>query len=283
MEKDLQVLLSQTSLDGVTWEEIPWPHESFALVFDVPVVDASGHSYDCLVVSTEPRTFNGRAVRMAYLRLLDTRLASFRPVMRNEHQKMLKLMEKGRYNKVLNIGREWEGRTADIFFPQYLIPLEEVADVAITAPANEAVNKVYGATLREGERPEWDLMIRLVAGVCLYVASLPPGSSHRSDWTPLNKTQRLDPRAITNDAEICRITSVHSLTAEERDAVTELSQSGRPTYELCAHFRRGHWRRPPGKGDNPSAPRNVWVRPTLVRRDRLAPDALPRGVETNLW
>jgi hypothetical protein len=43
-------------------------------------------------------------------------------------------------------------------------------------------------------------------------------------------------------------------------------------FELSCPFREGHWRRPPGKGDDPTAPRTVHVRPCIVRRDRLPKD-----------
>lgn len=59
-----------------------------------------------------------------------------------------------------------------------------------------------------------------------------------------------------------------------------ITDSQRSYHELCAHFRRGHWRRPPGQGDDPTASKTVWVRPTLVRRDRLPEGALPGGSES---
>ena len=52
--------------------------------------------------------------------------------------------------------------------------------------------------------------------------------------------------------------------------------------EVSAHFRTGFFRRPRGQGKNPDAVKSEWVRPTIVRRDRLEEGALPVGATTVL-
>lgn len=87
---------------------------------------------------------------------------------------------------------------------------------------------------------------------------------------------------MTNDADVCTVSSIYRLTPEERKLIGDHAVSRRGTVELCAHFRRGHWRRPPGKGDDPTAEKTVWVRPTLVCRDRLAAGSMPGGNRTDV-
>jgi len=280
LDRDLQVLLGQTSLDGVSWDAVPWPHDSFVILLAEPIIDALGHAYSCLMFGAEKRTLNGKVVKMAYFRLLDARLEGFQPLRSPEAAKWERLIAQGRPDQAAKFGNEWQRRLEGIFMSQYLLPLEEVAGASLGTSATLLANQAFGGSHQEGERPEWDYMVRLAAGFSLYLASLPPGSSHRSEWSPLSKSQRLDPRAITNAAQVCLVSSVYRMSVEERQVADEHVASQKPSYELCAHFRRGHWRRPPGKGDDQTAAKTIWVRPTLVRRDRLLPGTLPGGNET---
>ena len=112
---------------------------------------------------------------------------------------------------------------------------------------------------------------------------LPVHSPHKSEWEPLSRKAQQDLSLVTREAEVCTISSCHKLTAKERAALgIDMKVGSVGGHEVRAHFRRGHWRRLPGYGDQPDAPKLVWVRPTLVRRDRLPRGALPGGAETIL-
>lgn len=122
----------------------------------------------------------------------------------------------------------------------------------------------------------FEIAARIVAGLCLYLTTLPTRTSHRSEWRPADSlAKRPDPRAITTGAEVCLVSSVYELTAQEREVIERVGPRG--YYELCCHFRRGTWRRKPGFGQDPTAPKVVHVRPTIVRKDRLPEGAVPGG------
>jgi hypothetical protein len=125
-----------------------------------------------------------------------------------------------------------------------------------------------------------DQGFRLIAAFCLYLLSLPPGDPNRSEWTKPPKQGKPDPRAITNDALICNVTSTFTLSAEERTVFLDPGPR-RHGPELSTHFRRGHFRRRPGEGNDPAAPKMILVKPALVRGDRLREGELPAGALTN--
>ena len=88
-------------------------------------------------------------------------------------------------------------------------------------------------------------------------------------------------RLVTNEADICTVQSVCTLTDNERIIFRNIS-NGTKSYEVSPHYRRGLWRRPPGKGNDLEAEKTVWVRPTLVRADRVLENTLPVGSQTTV-
>jgi len=124
----------------------------------------------------------------------------------------------------------------------------------------------------------WDSMIRVVVGMCLYLKTLPSGSPHQSEWRPVPRSGLPDPKAISNEAQVCTVSSCYKLTTQERVMLgLEGTKQEKALYELSCHFRAGHWRRPPGMGSDPTAPKTVHVRPCIVRKDRLQEGELPGG------
>ena len=135
------------------------------------------------------------------------------------------------------------------------------------------------------DRATIDTLLRVVVGLVLYLKTLPADSRHVSPPTQPFRSGLPDRKVITNRWEVCNVTSVIPLTREERvfyGIEGNLEQQRQAKRELSCHFREGHWRRPPGKGDDPTAPRTVHVRPCIVRRDRLPKDGgLPAGAIKN--
>lgn len=280
LDCDLTNLLLQTSLEGVTWGEIKWPFETMVLTFEEsPIVSSNGKCwYDCVMVGLvdypEPI---GRQLQAylfsetAYMRLVFNDL---------ERRKFRLLWAQGKLQECY--------RKASASVEKVLERTDPALESVVFSTPYALIKDLPIQDLPEGWKSydgdnqiEITLANRLVAGLCLYLNSLPSGAPQISPIRGLSRSQRhQDAKAVSNDAEICTISSIYKLTPEERKLLEEHKRNKRGTFELCAHFRRGHWRRPPGKGDDPTADKSIWVRPHMVRRDRLAPGSMPGGTQT---
>ncbi|MFA5184971.1 MAG: hypothetical protein WC551_00590 [Patescibacteria group bacterium] len=275
---DLQRLLAATSLEDVTFGEIPYPFNSFAVSLETPIIGADGAEFDFLVFRTGSIPGDKREIGLF---LLDRRYGNYNRISGFDKKAIEKSMAKGSlqayesaYQRYASVAGSCKNRMR--------LDFDAEASLVEYVPTTGWANGIRVTEKTQELAPEIITAQRLTAGLCMYLATLPSTvNQHRSGWMPLSKSSRLDPRAITNAAQICTVTSQHVLTAEERQTY-DIASRGMTGYELSAHFRRGHWRRPPGKGDDPLALKIVWVRPTLVRRDRLGPGELPGGSQTNL-
>lgn len=107
------------------------------------------------------------------------------------------------------------------------------------------------------------------------------GSGKVSVSTP-NPDFTIDEKAVTDGAEIFSVQCEHTLSEHEYHIHALMREKGitGAMRELGSHFRSAHWRRPPGKGDDPEASKTVKVRWTLVNEKRLPEKASPRGTCT---
>jgi len=310
LSSDLQAMLAMTSLDNVKWSDVSWPYESFAVELEDPITDADGRSYRLLMVETWPTAEYGYDQKVIYPMATDPQPLFDRFVRGKLHEHL----RARRWHKLASmIQREHARPIKDVFGPS--VPIVADAHGSVTTDVGqvmlEHMRSMPGAVVldhaptaqddlgadlpagqlrvliidRGDEEPDkkvekaWDfgnICAQIMAGVCLYLTSLPPGSSHRSEWKRRTSSTP-DPKAISSEALVCALQSIHRLDVNERTALRQHQASGRPTYELSSHYRRGHWRRPPGSGDDPTALRTIWVRPAWVRMDRLAFGELPGG------
>jgi len=124
---------------------------------------------------------------------------------------------------------------------------------------------------------------RIVFGLCLYLSSLTPEERERHvRWSrgQVTEVQKGDPRkseTIGDETEVCMVTSAQKISDRHRELLRRIMQSEREISLPGPHFCQGHWRRPPGKGHDPNAPRTVWVRPYETGMDQLGENELPGG------
>lgn len=118
---------------------------------------------------------------------------------------------------------------------------------------------------------------RLLLGTVLYLQTLPVHSPHRADWRPLARTELPNPHPITGETQLCVLSSSRTLTSEIREQLLAEREQQITGRQIKTHFRTGYWRRRPGQGHIPDAPRIVWIHPTIVRRDRLREGEVPAG------
>ena len=275
LDPDLQALLGATSLKDVTLSDVRLPFESFALALDEPIrCPFTGREFDLLLFSTLSVMEEG--VTEWAVTLFNRELQDWRPLA--SRAALEKKFRRGRYEEVgaelhrLNAHqRHLRMLSMHIVRGDSQVAITEMLDFMEELPKQEGV----------AARTAWQLII----GLAMYLRMLPADSPHRGSWTKADPDERLlgslDHRAITDESEICTVTSLRRLSPEERTAFLDYA-SGRGGYEVSAHFRIGYWHRPRGFGDDPTHPKTEWTNPTLVRRDRLPEGAVPGGSEVTV-
>lgn len=290
LSNELQLLLNMTSLNGVTWGEVELPFDSFAISLQDPLVDeSSGDVFDLITVSKVAisNIATGQSWTNLEFTLFPSRLEQSNHLQLKERDKVEEMVRKREWQALA----QWIGRFHRRFGGHGVLGLsfsysknkdalimDENWGASSDIPAG--CEPLYG----KNPVPLMTKVFRLVAGLALYFKSLPPNHSYVRDESSRERKERIssyDKTCIAKEAHVCVVSSCFKLTREECEVLASC-RSGAGGYEMRAHFRCGYWRRPPGLGSNPTAEKNVWVRPALVRRDRLAPGSVPGGAEHQL-
>lgn len=280
--QELQLLLGATSLEGIAWNDITWPFNAFALMFDVPIIDGHENKLDFALVYVDEHQglMSSREGLEVRVMLFSEDFERFTPFSHAGKKQILRAVKRRRWSEVSRLvdkcTMKWRGNMSIVTFGIFSDPSDSHL---VTTPRSERMYQDHRelglVPFDQEDHPEYDVATRIIAGLCLYLTSLPSGSSHRSSWQSPPRG-RPDPKAVTNGAEVCTVTNIHKLGSRLQRAL-ESDYSGR---EMPAGWRCGHWRRPPGKGDDPIAKKTVLVHPYEVRKDRLGDDELPGGTKT---
>ena len=269
--QDLVLMLQATSLKGRTYRDLRYPFPSFGLALETPIV-AEGKELDFFLLCGDsiPEAWYG----------FSNKLRSWKPVDVSLRQKINKAVQTKNqhrfqslaYKQMLKVGRFtdlWQSG----FWPE---ESGEYLDVDIEDDLRQASKQETRAV-----ELDWtDKMFRVVFGFAFYLQALHESQKDLVQRVP-NKNasvsrSTLGGKGICSTAEVFKVQSIFALTTEERVGFTNYF-SGKGGWEVNTHFREGHWRRPPGEACNPLAQKTVWVRPTMVRRDRLPANTLPAG------
>jgi len=113
------------------------------------------------------------------------------------------------------------------------------------------------------------LLFRLCFGLNLYLQSARKGDSEKRHKVQSRSSDRGD--SVVKRIELFELSVSEAF---QRPAGSSNEATGR---EISPHFRRGFWRRRKGFGDDPEALKTEWVRPTWVRKDRIARGEQPIG------
>jgi hypothetical protein len=272
LSKETQKVLEHTKLDGITWEDFKLPFECFGIELADPLSNPFGVSSDFILVSQTELTSLSRGPERKDIHIigLTEDLRSFNRKSkfvdaaavesvpsRKEMKKELVLLQQGMrrfirpdaYRTVVPEGK----------LSKYLTELPENVEEELSISQD-------------------DRMLRIVLGLSLYLESLSPNSKAISASEVKIFLSGKDKSAIIDPAEVLRVNTVSPLTRDEKIFLgLEGTKEQRREIQMCCHWRAGHWRRPPGKGSDPSFPKTVHIPPTLVRRDRLPENALPGG------
>ncbi|OGH64497.1 MAG: hypothetical protein A3J66_00920 [Candidatus Magasanikbacteria bacterium RIFCSPHIGHO2_02_FULL_47_14] len=297
---NLQVLLHATSLQDVALGDLRLQFPSFVLSLAIPIVDELGKRFDTILISQDEIREDLFALQIfvlgehteEYARRMKAcaREVSTHVKRRNELAAQTSI---NRWIGAQNRGEEYASphihRLAPIVSLHVTIP--ELVKVAATRrKPGEGLDGFSPDQLSEwGHRDNAadmhefrTVVYGIVFNVLLYLRTLgttPPFEATRGGGRPREPRQgQPDLGAITDEALVCRVADDVELPLEIMQQFGKGYRAGRHHgTELSAHFRTGHWRRPPGFGEIPFAEKTVWVRPTLVRRDRLPEAALPEG------
>jgi hypothetical protein len=287
LDRDIQAILQATSLEGVRWQDVQMPFDSFAISLEDPVIDSEGDAYDFILVTqafvTEHPDRPGQEGDMlegwAILKSCD----QYIPLSDSEKGRIERLIQRRDIRRAQSAVVHYLSRI-DVVRGSNFQVFQKDREEFVTTTARRVFDELHisqGDQLDADFYQTVDVTVRIIIGMCLYLQTLPSGSPHQSEWKKAPQRSAIpDSKAITNEAEVCTVTSCYTLSREERVALgLEEPQNEHERGELRCHFREGHWRRPPGLGNDPTAKKTVHVRPCIVRRDRLPPNALPGGTE----
>jgi hypothetical protein len=191
-----------------------------------------------------------------------------RPISSFERDTIRREIRQGGFRKTRRIMDEYRARNGSVSVPQTVC-------VAAGNAYAKKVNQIEEDLREMGDKRSADAF-HLIAALCLYLQTLPQGSPHRSAWKK-PQLSRPDPKAVINGAHVCTVSSTHRLTSEERMIIRDMDIAQATGREVSAHMRKMYFRRRPGCGNDPTAPRIVRVRAVMVRKDRLGPGELIGG------
>ena len=297
IDNDLHKLLDAISLDNVEWSDVLFPFDSFFITFNEPVVfgfEKNPVSVSCISVCKmkkgELQGLNSknylqfRIIEQEQGYLIPARVrSSIKRAMDANNWKKAQALIKREHARVVK--KEYTGESVFALEFDTLVgkkvseSVRDLLELQWGQKPEEYIERLESYELVEHEAHQvWDWAVRVVIGMCLYLKTLPTKSSCKTEWSQVIKKGIVDKKAITREAQVCTVTSMHELSADEQEAVNSINKRKGSGFEKCAHYRRGHWRRSPNSKTD--APKCIMVRPTLVRADRLPKGAVPGGAKT---
>ncbi len=291
LSEDLQTLIAATSLEDVKLGDLRFPFDSFAIELPVPIVGESGNRYDMLLFASHSQNALSGGNNAGMCLLIPDRCAEYNPLSLALKRELTELSKRKKWDALKHKCHIAERHV--LTYRNMHAPLLWQADNKEDL-VTEHIAKLFQAFAKKGgfddigalgDRVAQQQALRILAGVCLYIRTLPAVSKHRTEWQDADIEPLAMPvQAVVDEAQVCMLSCEFTLSPEERNLLESKSVSE----ELAGctqknpHFRRGFWRRPPGEGQNPDAEKSVWVRPTVIDRHLLQKGQLPLGAETIL-
>lgn len=282
LSQDLQNLLLNTSLGDMTWDDLKWPFDSFMLELPVPVGE---HQYTHIVAVKIPE-YDRQHLDVAFVICLANH--QYCDYYDDVPEAILGAIRSGKMsasNTPRQVARALDQRTRrSDGTPDVNTGFCTIIPCAHgTSKMKDGILSSCPTSIAETIKESWrfDDIGRLVAGFMLYLQSLPPKSSEVSPWSSYRKDRdkRQNPTSfLADDARICQVESKYVFSAEERQMFADAHMNTLGSEVRC-HFRSGYWRREPGHGHDPEAKKTIWVRWTIVRRDKLPEQGIPTGAK----
>lgn len=282
VSEELQAVLTATDFGDLTWNDVPLPHDSYAVQLERPIQLAGGDTSSLLLLSRFEAS-SPEDIRFT-IRIIGDSSASFRRNDSRAEKKFASLLQKGKIPESCSV-IEQQINSVRLFGSNYKMANDHVS-ISIQKVLNENAMNGVGTKVffdesgaKEGDinlsLSVFDQAARILLGLAFYFKTLTNRESKPSDWRGVKNWGRPDHRVVTHHSKICHVKCHYVLSDIERTFLGLGDHTGQ--FDMSWKFVRGYWRRPAGKGNDPSAIKTVHVRPYMIRRDRMPNNGLPGG------
>jgi len=302
----LQALLASASFPEIPWSDVLWPHDSFIITVEKPLVMIGDYGerdeYDTILVTKLPHELDGGHISV---RLLDKPSRDGVKVgyTSDEVKKIKSSLMKEDYRKAIHVAKRKSSQLDKIYnrmngSTSCALEIRLRGSSMIALEAEEIFHLEFSGIHTPGTFigeavPEWNTLprieqaryevmsvaCRIAIGWALYLESLStkPGSLERSPPQKQKKQNRVGGAiaVITEPEEICRIVGRGRFDPSEY-GVTKEACNGQGF--IRPHWRRAHWRRPRGSPSN--APKTVKIPALLIRADLVPLYGIIGGTKT---
>ena len=281
LTKEMELMLARTSLENINWSDIKFPFDNFIMSLETPIIDNEGRKYDSILIS---RYFlNGKNEEISF-HIFCADFDRYKPLAGNAKSQLTKALKRGQLDKCgrilakMNRGRDYQVGLECFFHPQ-LSQGSNVLESFEDYPA-EAENNPGFQELQSIKKE----LARLVFGFCLFFRTTAAMQYIKVEKSrlPSPKRKRNEKFAlVTDEVDIFTISSAYALDIETKKVIKNVT-NGIPIRTLIPHPRNSYWRRPPGKGNDPTYPKEVWVRDTKVNEHLKDPESLFHATRKDL-
>ncbi len=275
LDKFLANMFLATSLKKVDCEDLHFPFGSFALTLEQPITDMEGNSFDCLLFADSLDLYGKKYLSIL---LLDIKWKSVKLMDQSVTDKIRWAIRKKRWNKIDKKIKQYD---FDLISNRPNIKRYYIARDLWTGDITQFVQQ-YRSLLIELDHDDkfWLRVFKILMGVCFFFQNM-PNIIKKVQINPvcLPGAQSKDPEAdkLFKTSQIFTFAHERIISQKEREAFSQLDTDYLTGTAKSPHFRSGHWRRPPGYGQDPNCPKTIWVRPCLINADQLKNDQLPLG------
>ena len=283
LSDDLRVILQATSFGGVRWNEVPWPFDSFAVSLEKPVQIAPDMQCDTIIFSCKRDAITKRVTSISFC-FVPTSVQSYECWDEQKFRRFFLELERKDLRAVARSQKQLKIRGEKKAEFRYLsFNTEDLVDVPLKKLPQHA-HVQAGERVLEYTDEMLGLQMevaRMVASIAFFITTIPPRPAPvgeiRTRNMPPSAIKKNDPRLISKGVNICKLTFRHTLSSEDRDEM-EACMARERTGGVCPHWRRTHYRRESGRGNDPLAPRTVLIPAVIVNRRHLPDGNLPGGL-----
>lgn len=283
----------QSSFDAISpgnlrLSDVTFPFPAFCVEFSTPLKGEGGIEFPLALVATNVEKIVPAELAqkrqllfiMLFARQVLETYTRINPMRKDHALQMIRRGDKFKLSRQLKkIVAEWPYLEREYYpvVPQLLVGLDDSRLIADYLGMGQDV-----ASLPSPDYDPLTQALHYVFNMCLYLDALKSDTAEdRHEWETLHRNPvTLSDKVVTDGSRLCEVNSVHLLN--QLMGVSNGQSEQVKGYELRPHWRRGHTRRRPGMGNDPNAQKEVRVKPTLVRGDRLPENALPEGSATEI-
>jgi hypothetical protein len=266
---EMQTMFEATSLDGLCWNDVRWPLNSFVVTLECPLIDEKGYTYDCLMATRtdfESKTEYGSIVLSGFCTDLDY----YEPIRKEDKSLIIRAAKKNSHeSRAARRFDQWDDKRVKMHlgFDDLVILNDPDRGISETL-------KVYEKHTHAGMIEERKIALRLVIGLCMLMQTSRPDKYIFRAERPKHQKIKNNPAAITDESELFLVSCEHLMDRDTREIVRNMGAT-HSLRKLRPHWHPGYWRRPPGKGNDPSCRKTVWVSPYPVNGFMLPENSVP--------